>query len=53
MKIRIKMIDPVRVKGTGPPNQSVDFIPFGQKQFGQVRPVLPGYSGDKSSHVKC
>jgi len=43
----INMIDARRVKRTRAPNDSVNFVSLRQKQFGKIRPVLPGNAGDE------
>ena len=48
MRVHIQVINPIRVKGAGPPDKAVDLIPFSQQKFGQVRAVLAGDAGDES-----
>jgi hypothetical protein len=42
------MIDPVGVEGACPTDNAMDFVPLRKKEFGKVRTVLSGDTGDKS-----
>jgi hypothetical protein len=46
------VVDAMRVERAGPPNQSVDFISFRQKKFGQIRPILTRYARNQRFHGK-
>jgi hypothetical protein len=46
------VVDAFRVESARPADDSVNFVPFGEQQFRQVRAVLPGNSRDECSfHV--
>jgi len=47
MRILVEMVDPLGVEGRSAPLQAVNFISFREKEFRQVRSVLPGNSGDQ------
>jgi hypothetical protein len=47
MRVLVEMVDPLGVKRRGAALQAVDFISFRQQEFGQVRSVLSGNSGDQ------
>ena len=47
MDVPEDVVDPVRVEGAGPADQSVDFIALGKEKFCQVRSVLAGDAGDE------
>jgi hypothetical protein len=47
MRILVEMVNSSRVKRTGSPDDTVNFVPFGQKEIRQVRAILAGDSGDK------
>ena len=42
-----EMIDPRADDGAGPSHDTVDFIAFLQKEFGEIRTILTGDAGDK------
>jgi hypothetical protein len=44
------LIQPWSLEVTTATNDSVDFIAFGKEQFGQVRTILAGDSGDDCAH---
>jgi len=41
------VVDPPTVHRTGPPNNTMHRVSFFQKQFREIRTVLPGNSGDE------
>ena len=45
VRIDIEMVDSLRVKGTGTPDDAVHFVPLAEKEFGEVRAVLAGDTG--------
>jgi len=54
VRVLVEVIEPLRMKGAGPPDQAVDRIALGKQQLGQVRPVLAGDPGDEGGwHVDC
>src|SRR5208282_6086716 len=51
--ILINVVDPLRIKRARPADDSVNFVSFRKKQFGEIRPVLPGNSRDECAfHVR-
>src|ERR1035437_672885 len=48
MGIVVDGVQPPRVESAGPPNQAVHLVALPQKQFRQVRTILPGDAGDQS-----
>jgi hypothetical protein len=50
--ILMDMIDATGVKGTRPPNQSMDLITFVQQQFRKIRPILASNPGNQSA-LQC
>ena len=47
MRITVKMVDAAGVEGGGPADDSMNFVTFGEEQFGEVGTVLSGDTGDK------
>jgi hypothetical protein len=47
VRILVEMVNSGRVKCTGSPDDTVNFVPFGQEEIRQVRAILAGNSGDK------
>jgi len=45
--VLIDVVNPLRVKGTGAANDSMNFIAFGKEQFGKIRAVLPRNACDE------
>jgi hypothetical protein len=48
VRIYIDMVQSLGVKGAGPPDDAVDFIPLRQQQFGKIGTILPGNARDQS-----
>jgi hypothetical protein len=46
VRIPVEVIDASGVEQGRPPADAMHLITFGDQEFGQVRPVLPGDSGD-------
>ncbi len=42
VRVLVDVLDPVGVERAGFPNQTVDFIAFGEQEFGQIRSILAG-----------
>src|ERR1700727_896608 len=40
MRVLVQMIDPSRIKSTGPPDDPMDLVPFRQQEVRQVRAIL-------------
>lgn len=49
MWIDVEVIDPRCVEGRGSTNQPVDLVSLVQQQFGEIRAVLSGDSGNERS----
>lgn len=47
MGVAEEMVDARGVERARPPDDSVDFVAFGEEQFGEVRAVLAGDAGDE------
>jgi hypothetical protein len=47
MRILVEMVDPLGVKGRSAAFEAVNFIAFREKEFRQVRSILPGNPGDQ------
>jgi hypothetical protein len=43
------MIGPLGVEAAGTPLDTVDLVPFGEQQFGQIGTILPGHAGNEGS----
>ncbi len=52
MRVDIQMVDALGSEGRMPAAQAVHLVTLGQEQFGQVRTVLPGDSGDESTFAE-
>src|SRR6266508_525135 len=48
VRVLIQMVDPGGVEKRGAPLDAVNYVPFVQKKFGQIRAVLAGNSRDQS-----
>ena len=46
MRVMIEVIDTVGVEEAGAAHQPVNLVAFAEEQFGQIRPVLTGHTGD-------
>jgi hypothetical protein len=46
MGVFIDMIYPAGIKGTGPPDKTMDFVSFGKQKLYQIRTILTGNTGD-------
>lgn len=49
MRALVQVINPVRIKKRGPPFDTMDFVPFLQKELREVGSVLPCYPCDQRS----
>lgn len=45
--ILVEVVDPFGAEGAGPPDEPVNLIALGKKQFRQVGPILPGDAGNE------
>src|SRR5690242_2322613 len=48
MQILVYRLQSARIERTGPPNNPVDLVSFGQEQFRQVGTILAGNPSDQS-----
>ena len=53
LRVLVDVVDPLGVEGRRAAHEAVHRVALGQQQFGQVRAVLPGDSGDEGglAHV--
>ena len=45
--VGVEVVDAVGVEGAGAADDAVDFVAFGEQEFGEVGAVLPGDAGDE------
>lgn len=50
--VLVNMIEPFGVKAAGPPDNSMDFVTFGEQQFCEVRAILPGDAGNECPAIR-
>ena len=46
VRVLVKMIDAVGVERTGAADDAVDLVALAEQEFGEIRPVLPGDTGN-------
>ena len=49
VRVRINVIDSVGIKCAGAADQTVHFIAFGEKELGEITPILAGNTCDQST----
>lgn len=52
VRVDVEVIDPRGVERRSAPDEPVNLIPLGQQQFGEIRAVLAGDSGDEVSGTR-
>ena len=49
LRIVVDVVDPRGIERTAPPNDAVNLIPLGKQEFGEIRSILTGDAGYKST----
>ena len=51
VRILVEVVDPLGVEGAGATDDSIDVVPFAEKQLRQITAVLAGDAGNQRSFV--